>query len=353
MKKQSMIKELSHGCLLICLSIIIGFVLCEIILRLFLPQQEAMKWFISDANYGYLLKKNYSQQYHYLGFDFVMDVRINSVGHRYQEYSRSDINNPDVKNVLLIGDSFTFGHGINMEDHFGVLLEEMLNQDGRYVIINTGVGGWGTLQATSYARDNFSEFKPDIVIYTFCGNDPLGDVYFMNKLRDNEKGSFYFPGKLWMKQNTHLYRFLYANFHKSLHQYLLNKKLSDNNQKNLSIDRQSAAIISEEEWDRTLTYLRTFHKDLRNFNPEAQFLIQCSDTLNTNFREHLKLLSNDHSSIYVDLYDETVSLSREERYLPHDPHWSPKFHQTSAKKLYKIISTISDLAPMALPPSRR
>jgi hypothetical protein len=58
-------------------------------------------WFASSPKYGYVNKKNFHQDYHYLDNSFVMEVKTNSLGLRDKEY---DLTNTDIKRVLLLGD---------------------------------------------------------------------------------------------------------------------------------------------------------------------------------------------------------------------------------------------------------
>ena len=339
MKRQLSIRKTAYNLIVLIISIVVSIMLGEIIIRIFIPQQESMRWFKSDAKYGYILKKNFHQNYHYLGSDFVMEVQTNSWGHRYEEYDSLAFNEPNIKKILLIGDSFTFGYGINIEDQFGSILEDLLNKSNdHFMIINAGVGGWGTLQATRYSHDNFSFFKPDIIVYTFCGNDPDDDILFENKLADNEKGVFYFPGKVFLRDHSHLYRFIFSRLKIYLHRVRLKRKSSDQPNRNISLDTQSASIITEKEWNRTLNYLKDFHKDFIEFNPHGLLLIQASAPWSTDIRDHLNSISNDSNLIYVDLYEETISIPSIQRRLPHDGHWSEKIHRISAINLHKIIS---------------
>lgn len=71
-------KKTFYFLLMIALTAIIALFTLEIVARLFFPQQEAMRWFLSDEKYGYVLKKNFHQKYHYAGSDFVMEVKTNS-----------------------------------------------------------------------------------------------------------------------------------------------------------------------------------------------------------------------------------------------------------------------------------
>src|SRR5262245_40145766 len=141
--------------------------------------------------YGHVLKKNFYQRYRYPQVGVEIDVKTNSLGLRDKEY---DLSGKGRKRVLLLGDSFTFGEGLNAELIFASKLEALLaTEPNGWLVVNTGVGGWGTLQETLYAKDHFELFRPDVIVLTFCGNDPSDDANFLNKSSDNEKGKFYFP----------------------------------------------------------------------------------------------------------------------------------------------------------------
>ena len=47
-------------------------------------------------------------------------------------------------NIVLLGDSYTFGFGVNDGNEFAAVMSRELSSD--YNIINTGVGGWGLTQ---------------------------------------------------------------------------------------------------------------------------------------------------------------------------------------------------------------
>lgn len=322
----------------LCLTLLLG----EILVRIISPQQEAMRWFKTDKRYGYLLKKNFHQNYHFTGHEFVMNVETNSMGHRSKEYDRSAFIDPNIKKILLIGDSFTFGHGVNMEDHFGTLLEALLNKKGiNNLVINAGIGGWGTLQSVAYAKDNFALFNPDIIVYTFDGHDPEDDIRFKKKLADHEKGVLYFPGKIFLRNHSHLYRlFLYKYY--QLANYIHIKKKAAELDQNFEINEQCSYLTTEEEFNRTIQYIKNFHRDFLRFNPDGVLLIQTTAPWDTNIREHLKRISNGKDLIYVDLYEATVSLPAEQRRLEHDAHWGKNVHSISADYLHKNVLNVNN-----------
>ncbi len=57
----------------------------------------------------------------------VPEIFINNLGFRNQEDYEARLSQPSVKNVLLIGDSFTFGTGVDQDETFVARLEQALN----------------------------------------------------------------------------------------------------------------------------------------------------------------------------------------------------------------------------------
>src|SRR4030042_6040394 len=146
------------GFFMFCLII---FLIGEIIVRVFMPQEDPQLWPLSDKRYGYVMKTNFYQEYRFPRNQFVMVIRTNSLGLRETEYR---LPNDSVKKVLMLGDSFIFGQGLNIEDTVSNILEGLLNKNReKYLVINAGVPGWGTLQETTYAKDNFSLFNPNVI----------------------------------------------------------------------------------------------------------------------------------------------------------------------------------------------
>ncbi|MCC6793485.1 MAG: hypothetical protein IT366_00085 [Candidatus Hydrogenedentes bacterium] len=77
--------------------------------------------------------------------------------------------------VLLLGDSFTFGWGLEIDQTIGRQLETMLNASGsakRFTVINAGVDGYGPWQERIRLHKIGLALEPDIVVLQlFPGND--------------------------------------------------------------------------------------------------------------------------------------------------------------------------------------
>lgn len=94
-------------------------------------------------------------------------IQINSIGLRNEEVA----DEKNRKRYLLLGDSFTFGMGVNASDTFAVKLQKMLGN--RYHnVINAGVIGQTIDDAFLYLKNDGIKLQPDFVIYNFfVGND--------------------------------------------------------------------------------------------------------------------------------------------------------------------------------------
>ena len=340
-RKLTLKKKIIFTLVTIILATVAAMIAGEIFLRLFAPEQMPMRWFKSDPVLGYVNKPDFHQDFRYSNTGFVMTVRTNSFGHRRDsEISDTTLNDKKIKKILLIGDSFTFGYGVNIEDHFGTILERRLNRDSSgYIVLNSGVGGWGAMQAFKYAEMNFKKFKPDVIVYTFCGNDPEDDVTFMNDitLTDKEKGLFYFPGKVFLRDHSHLVRFVARKLRILIHNFALKSELGKH--KGVKIDEQSATLILKDKWPAFIQRVREFYTEFLKFNPDGIFIIQVSAPWNEEYRDIFSKLDNGGNLRYLDMYNETVDLSEQDRRMPHDAHWSPLIHHIASDKLAEIIDT--------------
>lgn len=106
-------------------------------------------------------------------YDFSVVYKINSQGLRDKEYAfERDFN---MKRVLVLGDSLTFGHGITYEHRFTDIAE---NHFSNVEIINFGVPGYGFDQELLLFAYEGLKYSPDIVIVFFITFD--ADRQFTN-----------------------------------------------------------------------------------------------------------------------------------------------------------------------------
>lgn len=323
--------------------------LLEGMVRFLLPQESPSLWLRPDARYGHLMKPDFHQRFSFSGTDFVMDVQTNALGFRDEEPPPAK---PGVLNIVFAGDSFTFGHGVQVQDRFDTLLERRMSEAGRAVRgINLGVNAWGTLQATRYLQDHLGILSPDVVVLTFCENDPHDDSYFLEHGISFDRVRF--PGKDFLRAHSHLFRlaqhlYLVSRKYRAAQaqaapamQAELAAKASEQARRAEAEQAPAAAFappISEEQWARTEGYLREFMAGFLAHNPNGRLLLQATDPLNPDIRIHLSSFAQRVPGVgYVDLAPAAGRLSLAERRLSFDGHWSPAMHQISAETLFQSL----------------
>src|SRR5688572_31795737 len=95
-------------------------------------------------------------------------VRINEKGLRDRGHSYEPEN--DVERVLVLGDSFAWGYGVEESERFSQLLEKSLGVE----VINASVSGYSTDQELLWYRNEGIKYETNLVILVIAGND-VGD----------------------------------------------------------------------------------------------------------------------------------------------------------------------------------
>lgn len=76
--------------------------------------------------------------------------------------------------ILILGDSYTFGTGLNGSDTYPVQFEQIINNGTeRYQVINAGVQGSGIHDYCSMLEHRGLRYHPDIVVITFTYYDAI------------------------------------------------------------------------------------------------------------------------------------------------------------------------------------
>jgi len=95
-----------------------------------------------------------------------VDIDTNSFGHRDREVSVA--RQPGVPRVVMIGDSFTEGWGVPVEQTVSKRVERLFECEHHPVeVINTGVGNSGSVQEVERFLTRDARFNPDLVVLNF------------------------------------------------------------------------------------------------------------------------------------------------------------------------------------------
>jgi lysophospholipase L1-like esterase len=80
---------------------------------------------------------------------------------------------PGVYRVMVVGDSLTYGVGIEKRDTFVALLNKWLGKDYRIELLNMGISGYQSEDILGEIKKYVPQLKPNLVIYAICQNDFL------------------------------------------------------------------------------------------------------------------------------------------------------------------------------------
>ncbi len=156
-------------------ALLVIFLLTEIFLRLFFPQNLNITQLDSEKIFEH--KPGISTVLQRL--EFKTHVRISSQGLRDREYA---VQKPEgVKRIAVLGDSFVFGFGVEENEAFAKVLERLLNGNnsrGKYEVMNFGISAYGTEQEYLLLRDTVAAFHPDMVVLSFFPNDLKENVKY-------------------------------------------------------------------------------------------------------------------------------------------------------------------------------
>jgi lysophospholipase L1-like esterase len=94
---------------------------------------------------------------------------------------------PSLFRVLVLGDSLTYGHGIEERFTYAHQLERLLRRRWRVEVVNAGIDGAQSEDIVRVARRLIPQIQPDVVIYGVCLND------FLPSGTSEYDGSFHLP----------------------------------------------------------------------------------------------------------------------------------------------------------------
>lgn len=157
-------------------------------------------------------------------------VRINGLGLRGREVEAVD--SPEVIRVVMLGDSFVFGVGVDERHLASTLLERRLNAErpGVHEVVNLGVSGYSTDQELLLLRRLGPRLAPDVVVLVVCDNDLEGNLldfaylrYYKPRFVSGQRGaeltgvpvprlSAPQRAKLWLSERSNLWNALRSRY---------------------------------------------------------------------------------------------------------------------------------------------
>ncbi len=168
-----MLKKLLVPAATVAVSLLLSLMAAEILVRLVRPQPRLVitpgGFYTPDPPGRYRLSPGYRGRI-YNRAEYSNDIRINDAGLRGAEIGRPT---EGLLRVLVVGDSFVFGVGVEDTETFTALLPASLARDGIEAEgLNAGIPAFGVPDAESWFRRHGVALKPNLVVLAiFLGND--------------------------------------------------------------------------------------------------------------------------------------------------------------------------------------
>lgn len=119
-----------------------------------------------DSEFGFFGKSNLSTRFVLHEFD--IEVKTNSLGFRDEDFHKKLDASDGAKRVVFLGDSFTWGWGVEKHQRFS---EIVANELGSSISFNLGQSGFGTGQELLVYEKFGTPLSPKLVILGFVFND--------------------------------------------------------------------------------------------------------------------------------------------------------------------------------------
>jgi hypothetical protein len=159
---------------LVVSSQLLALAVAEAVLRLFVPPIQVGPTFTTfSEELGFENKKNLDCR----RLTAEYDTRVTTNQHGLRNPPLALEKPPGTTRILCVGDSMTFGKGVEDDEPFCSLLEGRLNsgppagESARYEVLNAGVVSYGTAHELRYLQLRGLRFQPDLVILQLFFND--------------------------------------------------------------------------------------------------------------------------------------------------------------------------------------
>jgi lysophospholipase L1-like esterase len=153
--------------------------MAEAAVRAFAPQETMFPRWVYSPEYPLALPPN-TTVVHSRGRRWRFEYTTNGLGRRGSYVA------PDAtagQRVVSLGDSFTFGVGLNDGEVYTDVLGRLLGSG--YSVVNGGMGGFGLDSEVKWFFREGAVYDPQIVTLQFTANDPF-DFYGVTRVEDSE-----------------------------------------------------------------------------------------------------------------------------------------------------------------------
>jgi len=157
----------------------------EAVMGRFMPQPVFDPPLGYSEKYGAELIPNTTITHKFKG-KYSFKYAVNSEGYRGKTLRPA--NKYEGRNIVVLGDGYSFGQGVDDDKNFAAVSAEALKAS--HNVVNLGVPGWGLAQQIRKYYEYGRLFNPQVVILQFSSDAP--SLTMANQVAKSEGSKFYF-----------------------------------------------------------------------------------------------------------------------------------------------------------------
>jgi len=228
---------------MVLLVIVVSVVILEIFCALFKPicisvEDYFDNFIVLDEELGYKMADNFKGVFKQ---DHEVIYSTNNYGLRDREFSA--FADKGVKRIFALGDSWTFGCGVELPYTWPKQLENILEKKGmKAEVINTGLNGYSTRIYYRILKKFYPLYHPDIVVVMACSNDPGGDMSDVRKIYPMIASNDSWLKK-FLKKHSHLAKnlwFVYQEYFPKKYSYFYTRNIIKKDKADAELSRAYA-----------------------------------------------------------------------------------------------------------------
>jgi hypothetical protein len=162
-----MIKGILIRLIVLASALLVDVGLAELFLRLAKPQVTMFPRYVTSPDYAYEFPRNASIR-NARGNLWSFTYTTNEIGRRGPFVQPAAAY--DVPNLIVLGDSITFGIGVDDGDVYSAQLQNLVGNAWR--VVNGGMAGWGIDSEIKWFFQTGTGYQPRAVVLQFSLNDP-------------------------------------------------------------------------------------------------------------------------------------------------------------------------------------
>lgn len=330
----------------------VSLVIFEIILGVFYPQERQTPLFDATDVFPLALRKNVDGWHR--SAEFSVQYKTNAFRLRGPE---TTLEKPaGTKRILVLGDSLTFGSGVNDEDTFARQLETLLNARPAaarggvtWEIINGACASWGTAHHLVLLDHLALKFDPDVVLMAFHDDDPKDNrISGFFSLEDGElvthersapavstakKILDKVPLYAWLSENSNLFSALRLR----LAAFIKSRKAKAPKKTDI-LNTQPKAVWPEKDWKLTERLFVEMKTKVEAAGGRLALMHAPFPRFNREVEKRFIQLANRIDTPYLLLIDRVQGATEDApNYFPVNRHFTPKGNRLIAEALLAFL----------------